>query len=166
MKQYISSILILSAAIAVIPAIPVYVSGKAYNQAEISDTDKKEKELPAIQENTEPAETAPTANVDKVSADYSGTPYKVLDVSSGEILEVSERDYVIGAVCAEMPASFSEEALKAQAVAAHTYAQRQRLREKENPTAELGGADFSQRHFKVSGIFYSGTGKTVFRRTL
>lgn len=83
MKQYISSILILSAAIAVIPAIPVYISGKAYNPSAISDTDKKEKELPAIQENTEPTEKTPSPAADKVSADYSGTPYKVLDVSSG-----------------------------------------------------------------------------------
>lgn len=162
MKQYISSILILSAAIAVIPAIPVYISGKAYNPSAISDTDKKEKELPTIQENTEPTEKTPSPAADKVSADYSGTPYKVLDVSSGEILEVSERDYVIGAVCAEMPASFSEEALKAQAVAAHTYAQRQRLREKENPTAELGGADFSNDTSKYQGYFTQDQAKQYF----
>ncbi|MGX8699251.1 MAG: stage II sporulation protein D [bacterium] len=37
------------------------------------------------------------------------------------------RDYLLGAVAAEMPASFEEEALRAQAVALRTYALRKRL---------------------------------------
>ena len=44
--------------------------------------------------------------------------YRVLDISSGTVLEVPVRDYLIGVVCAEMPATFESEALKAQAVAA------------------------------------------------
>ena len=58
-------------------------------------------------------------------------------------MKIPARDNVIGAVCAEMPASFHEEALKAQAVAAHTYAIRQRERELKTPTPELDGAYFS-----------------------
>ena len=84
---------------------------------------------------------------------FSDKPYKVLDTESGQVMEVSVRDYVIGAVCAEMPASFGEEALKAQAVAAHTYAERQRLRESESPTPELMGADFSDDTSKYQGFF-------------
>lgn len=49
-------------------------------------------------------------------------PFRIKDNDSGEIEEVSQKDYVIGAVCAEMPPSFHKEALKAQAVASHTYA--------------------------------------------
>ncbi len=67
----------------------------------------------------------------------------MLDITSGKTSEISVRDYLIGAVCAEMPATFESEALKAQAVAAHTYAERQHLLESENPTPELCGADFS-----------------------
>lgn len=67
--------------------------------------------------------------------------YKVLCTQTGEVMEVSVRDYVIGAVGAEMPVSFEPEALKAQAVAAHTYAERQCLLKGEHP--ELNGADFS-----------------------
>jgi stage II sporulation protein D len=84
---------------------------------------------------------------------FSDKPYKVLDTESGQVMEVSVRDYVIGAVCAEMPASFGEEALKAQAVAAHTYAERQRLRESESPTPELMGVDFSDDTSKYQGFF-------------
>ena len=69
--------------------------------------------------------------------------FLVMDKDSGEIMKVSARDYVIGAVMAEMPSSFEKEALKAQAVAAHTYAVRQREKEKLKPTASLCGAHFS-----------------------
>ncbi len=46
----------------------------------------------------------------------------VLQTSTGKAIETEMYDYIIGAVAAEMPASFSEEALKAQAVASYTYA--------------------------------------------
>ncbi|MDE6658031.1 MAG: stage II sporulation protein D, partial [Oscillospiraceae bacterium] len=67
--------------------------------------------------------------------------YHVLDITSNKILEVSVRDYVIGAVGAEMPVSFETEALKAQAVAAHTYAERQVILAENR--SDLNGADFS-----------------------
>ncbi len=69
--------------------------------------------------------------------------YPVLDIRTGEVLEVSVRDYVIGAVCAEMPVSFETEALKAQAVAAHTYACRMARLAKGGTDESLKGAYFS-----------------------
>lgn len=45
-----------------------------------------------------------------------------LKLSSGQIINISLEDYVIGVVGSEMPAEFHSEALKAQAVAARTYA--------------------------------------------
>lgn len=42
--------------------------------------------------------------------------------SNGTVLTLEFEDYIIGVVSAEMPASFHSEALKAQAVAARTYA--------------------------------------------
>lgn len=44
------------------------------------------------------------------------------DQSAGKVVQLSRREYVLGAVAAEMPVSWPDEALKAQAVAAHTYA--------------------------------------------
>ena len=67
--------------------------------------------------------------------------YHVLDTDTGNILRISVREYLIGAVGAEMPVTFEEEALKAQAVAAHTYAERQAELSSQRP--ELKGADFS-----------------------
>ena len=79
--------------------------------------------------------------------------YRMLDITSGKVAEISVRDYVIGAVCAEMPATFEPEALKAQAVAAHTYAERQHLLEQEQPTPELCGADFSNDSSQYQACF-------------
>ena len=67
----------------------------------------------------------------------------ILMRESGEVVTLSERDYVIGAVFAQMPADFEPEALKAQAVLAYTYAERRRLSERTAPTAELKGAVMS-----------------------
>lgn len=77
----------------------------------------------------------------------------MLDVSTGDVLTLSMRDYIIGAVCAEMPASFEEEALKAQAVAVHTYAVRQQQLEKQTPTPELCGADLSNDSSRYQAYF-------------
>ena len=64
----------------------------------------------------------------------------ILHTESGEVETISEREYAIGAVFAQMPADFEPEALKAQAVLAYTYAARRRLIEEQSPTPELGGA--------------------------
>ena len=49
-------------------------------------------------------------------------PQTVAVLHAGEVCEVELQDYLIGVVAAEMPADFESEALKAQAVAARTYA--------------------------------------------
>ena len=45
----------------------------------------------------------------------------LLDESSGQTFTLSMADYLIGAVASEMPVSWPDEALKAQAVACHSY---------------------------------------------
>ena len=57
------------------------------------------------------------------AADDAGAlPLLILDENTGEVAEVSVRDFVRGAVAAEMPMTYPDEALRAQAVAAHSYA--------------------------------------------
>ncbi len=48
--------------------------------------------------------------------------FRVLDSSSGSVSDISCEDYIFGVVAAEMPALYEEEALKAQAIAAYTFA--------------------------------------------
>ncbi|MBQ8533438.1 MAG: stage II sporulation protein D [Clostridia bacterium] len=68
-----------------------------------------------------------------VSEEY----FRVKDKSGG-IINYSERDYILGVVAAEMPASYSVEALKAQTVAAYTIAVRRRnIARKENADCDI-----------------------------
>ena len=121
MKRYLLSFAITAVSAAAIPALAVIFTGK-----EACPPPAPEESITADPPGSEPADC-----------------YKVLDISTGKVEQVPVRDYVIGAVCAEMPASFGEEALKAQAAAAHTYAERQHLLSQESPDPELHGADFS-----------------------
>ena len=50
------------------------------------------------------------------------TYIRLLNEQDGSIKNINLEDYIIGVVAAEMPASFESEALKAQAVAARTFA--------------------------------------------
>ncbi len=64
-------------------------------------------------------EKIPQSNAESIRSDDSTVA--VLLSSSGKVVEMGAKDYIIGAVAAEMPASYSTEALKAQAVACYTY---------------------------------------------
>ncbi len=102
------------------------------------------------------AGTAVPTDPAAVSAPVSekdGDKLKVLDFTSGQVIELPLRDYVIGAVLAEMPAAYGEEALKAQAVAARTYAVRQREKQRLSPDPELLGADISNDSSKYQAYF-------------
>lgn len=48
--------------------------------------------------------------------------FRIKNSDSGQVNEINAKEYIIGVVAAEMPALYSEEALKAQAVAAYTFA--------------------------------------------
>ncbi len=68
--------------------------------------------------------------------------FQIKNSSTKAIDTVAVEEYVLGAVCSEMPASFHLEALKAQAVSARTWAVYQQLWQKEHPDEALDGADF------------------------
>ena len=53
---------------------------------------------------------------------------RLWDAGAGEVLEVPLLEYLIGAAASEMPVTWPDEALKAQAVASHSYALYQRDR--------------------------------------
>lgn len=74
--------------------------------------------------------------------------FKVLDKDSNKITEMDSNEYIYGVVAAEMPALYDEEALKAQAVAAYTFALK---RSQENSDKEY---DITT-DFKVDQSFVS-----------
>ena len=85
---------------------------------------------------------------DKAKADEE-TEVKVMASASGNILSMTELEYIIGCVASEVPATYHEEALKAQAVAAYTNL----IRLKQNPDSSLNGADISDSPQKHQGYF-------------
>ena len=69
------------------------------------------------------AERPPVPEAAAVPEPAPPSPPRRIRLLTGDgILELDEEDYLLGVVAAEMPASFPTEALKAQAVAARTYA--------------------------------------------
>ena len=57
-----------------------------------------------------------------VKNDENKITIRLLNEQTNEITTVNLEDYIIGVVASEMPSTFETEALKAQAVAARTYA--------------------------------------------
>lgn len=75
----------------------------------------------AVLSGAEPASSAvssPAASAQPPSAVPSADAetFLVEDQATGQVLELSRQEYVLGAVAAEMPVSWPDEALKAQAV--------------------------------------------------
>lgn len=70
---------------------------------------------------TAASEAAPDSAVVPPS-DQDSESFLLADQSAGAVVSVPRREYLIGAVAAEMPISWPDEALKAQAIAAHSYA--------------------------------------------
>lgn len=70
---------------------------------------------------TAASEAAPDSTAVPPS-DQDSESFLLADQSAGAVVSVPRREYLIGAVAAEMPISWPDEALKAQAIAAHSYA--------------------------------------------
>ena len=68
------------------------------------------------------ASPAPSPSPAAATAAEPAAPRELRLLLGDRVLSLSEEDYLVGVVAAEMPASFPEEALKAQAVAARSYA--------------------------------------------
>ncbi len=145
MKNYLSIMGIFALLMISIPAVSY--------KSSLKNIPQKSNEQPVQTEQvTETVQTSETAENSTAVYDNSGI-FLVLDISSGEVIEMTDREYIIGSVCAEIPASFNTEALKAQAVAVHTYAVRQRENELANPTQELKGAYISNDSSKYQAFF-------------
>ena len=86
-----------------------------------------------------PASSAVPAAPEAAPAAYEGDAdlFLIEDSTTGEVQQVPKRDYLIGAAAAEMPLSWPDEALKAQIVAAHSYA----LYCRDRPRAAAGLSD-------------------------
>lgn len=134
--------------------ISIFTAFLAQNSIKPQNVNQNEDISVKTEENS--AENIENNTKNENSAENSSeiSDFLVLDKESDCVMRVSAKDYVIGAVAAEMPAEFEEEALKAQAVAAYTYAVRQKKISSEKNDPELHGADFSDDP-EVYQAFYS-----------
>lgn len=79
------------------------------------------------------------AHTDEQAAPQKPQTVKVYMTKTQETVEIELDEYLLGVLAAEMPATYHEEALKAQAAAAYTYL----LNKRKNPDNTLNGADLS-----------------------
>ncbi len=108
----------------------------------------------------EEIESEPSAAT--VTQPSNETEIIVFDEADGQTLALSERDYLIGAVLCEMPATYEKEALKAQAVAARSYALYVKALREENPLPELNGAYFTVNTDVHTGYITDTVAKSMF----
>lgn len=81
--------------------------------------------------------------------------YLIQDYKTGEVLTLTPTEYIKGVVSAEMPISFHDEALKAQAITAHSYALRQIENTILNGNNNLNGAYLSNDPSKYQACFFT-----------
>ena len=161
MKELLKIAGIFAALLMLIPAPAILTAGKVKDtssdsvSADARQTGQASEASPAETEHVSYEQDIPSVNDDTDT-------FKVLDFTSGQVLELSVRDYVIGAVLAEMPATYHPEALKAQAVAARTYAVRQREKQRISPDPELMGADISNDSTKYQAYFTPAQAKDFY----
>ena len=94
-------------------------------------------------EETQATQDTATLPIDRAittaAARDKGRPVR-LKTDDGQVVELTMDEYLFGVVAAEMPASFEEEALKAQACAARTYTvTRQNRPSDKHPDADICG---------------------------
>ena len=77
------------------------------------------------------------------TCESSNNEFKVLDKATNEVFSIPEDKFIFSTVATEVPASFRDEAIKAQMVAAYTYFKNLQAKQKMHPSDELKGADFS-----------------------
>lgn len=75
--------------------------------------------------------------------DSNGRYFCLLDEASGKVIKVSDREFMYGALITEVPPTFHEEAMKAQAVAIYTYFSRNRDQVRKSKTWSKGKPEFT-----------------------
>ncbi len=79
----------------------------------------------------------------------SDVTFRFKDKNTGEITVMSARDYILGVVSAEMPASYHTEALKAQTVAAYTFALYRKNENKDKDYDITGDSNLDQAYINA-----------------
>lgn len=129
MKQYTVLCLIVAIILFISPFIALISSQPEKEQAPENETNENI--------SVTHRETANNSEDDK-------NTITVFMTESSEIMKMEMKDYIIGVVAAEVPASYETEAIKAQAIVAMTYAQYRKKHPDKNISADI--SDDSSKH--------------------
>ena len=119
MKKVLPLVLLFAVLIYILPLAALFFPSGKNEESGSGTAPAPSASAPPVTDGTQ-APSAPQPGTS--AADDAEPPLLILDENTGEVAEVSVRDFVRGAVAAEMPMTYPDEALRAQAVAAHSYA--------------------------------------------
>lgn len=129
MKNAILSVILITVLIATTPLISIAINSDKNatvqsNATVASDTKKDTEKIsdkitePGTKKEIATEKSTFSAKTNSKSDDYS---FKIYDKATKEIITVSDFDFCCGALATEIETDIPEEAIKAQAVAIHTY---------------------------------------------
>lgn len=133
MKKTFFTVLLLIIAIATIPLISVAINSEEYNKEKnvseettesyksVIATTKNSTETQQKTKNNTQAPAKSTESSTKSASATSDCSFKIFDKSQNKIINVNDFDFCCGALATETESDIPFEALKAQAVAIHTY---------------------------------------------
>lgn len=142
MKAYIGMFVALLAVMLLVPFMNLGKRGSGEGPVTPPPTVSKQ-DTPSLPPPSLPPASGGTPSASVLpysSAEQLKTPMLLYDEGTGKVVKMSQQEYVLGAVCSEMPPRFHVEAIKAQAVAAHSYALRCKRQEQASPDPALHGA--------------------------
>ncbi|MCR5635829.1 MAG: stage II sporulation protein D [Clostridiales bacterium] len=127
-------------------ALPLYTVARFYSHTENTPekpgvTAPQDSDILSKNETLNAVKQAAALNTNgslKNSEKYES--FNILDTSTGEIITVKNRDFMIGGTAAEVPSTFHTEAIKAQMLCVYTYYSLQR---QNNRTGDKLDYDFS-----------------------
>lgn len=131
--------LMMITAVAMILFIPLIINGLGKYNVPVNV-----KPIPESAQSQNTVKTDPSSRDGSTITEYmvdEGPEIKVFDAQNNKLMKMKLEEYIRGVVAGEMPAGFEIEALKAQAVAARTYAITRMLAYGGKGCAEHQGAD-------------------------
>ena len=141
MKKAVFCFLVMFSVLSAIPTLSIITNPDTTDAVAANIKDPISSEVATAIKASTPKKTSAPDKLKKSKS--SSIIYKVFNHKTNKVFEVSASDYIKGVVAAEMPASFHPEALKAQAVAANTFAVRVMALNKAATDRSLKGAYFS-----------------------
>lgn len=138
-------------------------SSRKDNDQNISSSAQIDETEPDRHQDTSASDAGESASVPTLSnVEDLSSPVLLYDAASGQVLRMSQTEYVLGSVLSEMPPQFHPEALKAQAVAAHSYILRCKNQQESSPDPSLHGAYLQVNLDQRSGYVSEATAREMF----